>query len=95
MSKLNWIYLKLSGHDCSVIPTCSNVSDCSKRGICVDFDVCKCQEDWTGKDCTQFSCESLDYCSSNFLYICFHFLYLRTYFTSVNILKLCKTVNCG
>lgn len=68
MSKLNWIYLKLSGHDCSVIPTCSNVSDCSKSGICVDFDVCKCQEDWTGKDCTQFSCESLDYCSSNFLY---------------------------
>ena len=57
------IYFLSSGRDCSIIPTCSNVSDCSGRGICIDYDVCKCDKEWTGKDCAQFSCGSLDHCS--------------------------------
>ncbi|XP_068732633.1 uncharacterized protein [Montipora capricornis] len=51
------------GIDCSMVPTCYNVSNCSARGICIDYDVCKCQKDWTGENCTQFSCASLDHCS--------------------------------
>lgn len=54
-----------SGADCSIVPTCYNVSDCTGNGICVDFDVCKCNIGWTGNNCTQYSCEQLDYCSGN------------------------------
>ena len=39
------------------------MSECSRRGICVDYDVCKCQPESTGNDCTQYSCASLDHCS--------------------------------
>lgn len=60
-----FIYLSYSGSDCSIIPTCHNVSDCSSNGLCVDYDVCKCDKGWTGDNCTQFSCEHLDYCSGN------------------------------
>ena len=31
--------------------------------MCIDYDVCKCDKEWTGKDCTQFSCGFLDHCS--------------------------------
>ena len=55
------------GIDCSIVPTCYNVSGCSGRGICIDYDVCKCQKEWTGKNCTQFSCASLDFCSGRVL----------------------------
>ena len=58
-------YLSYSGSDCSIIPTCHNVSECSSNGLCVDYDVCKCDKGWTGDNCTQFSCEHLDYCSGN------------------------------
>ena len=53
------------GQDCSVIPTCFNVSNCTGNGLCVDYDVCKCNVGWTGTNCTQYSCEHLDYCSGN------------------------------
>ena len=59
------LHLSYSGSDCSIIPTCHNVSDCSSNGLCVDYDVCKCDKGWTGDNCTQFSCEHLDYCSGN------------------------------
>ena len=57
--------LTYPGSDCSIIPTCHNVSNCSSNGLCVDYDVCKCDKGWTGDNCTQFSCEHLDYCSGN------------------------------
>ena len=53
------------GRDCSVIPTCFKVSNCTGNGLCVDFDVCKCNVGWTGTNCTQYSCERWDYCSGN------------------------------
>ncbi|XP_031566546.1 EGF-like domain-containing protein comC isoform X1 [Actinia tenebrosa] len=53
------------GSDCSIIPTCLNVSSCSGHGKCVNFDVCKCDKDWTGKDCSQYSCSDLDRCSDH------------------------------
>ena len=31
----------------------------------MDYDICKCNAGWTGTNCTQYSCEHLDYCSSN------------------------------
>lgn len=53
------------GRDCSIIPTCLKVSNCSGNGLCVDFEVCKCNVGWTGTGCTQYSCEHLDYCSGD------------------------------
>ena len=72
-------FILSSGRDCSIIPTCSNVSDCSGRGICIDYDVCKCDKEWTGKDCTQFSCGSLDHCSGRSVLnsLCFVKLFLQ------------------
>lgn len=53
----------LSGADCSIIPSCTNVSDCSKQGICVDYDTCLCDDGWSGQECTEYTCEALGYCS--------------------------------
>ena len=61
------IFLVSAGPDCSIVPTCHNVSNCTDNGICVDFDVCKCNVGWTGGNCTQYSCEQLDYCSGKLL----------------------------
>lgn len=62
---LSYIFNYL-GPDCSVIPTCHNVSNCTGKGICVDFDICKCKQGWNGTNCTEYSCEHFDYCSGKF-----------------------------
>lgn len=51
------------GLDCSTIPTCYRVSNCSRNGLCIDFDVCMCDQGWNDTTCTQYSCEKLNYCS--------------------------------
>ena len=57
--------LSFSGSDCSEIPTCYNVANCSGQGLCVDTDLCKCEEGWTGIYCTEPSCEEVAYCSGH------------------------------
>ena len=52
-----------SGVDCSIVPTCHNVSNCSGNGLCIDFGACHCYKGWTGSNCTEYSCERFDYCS--------------------------------
>ncbi|KAI8507318.1 hypothetical protein Bbelb_146980 [Branchiostoma belcheri] len=53
------------GADCSKVPTCGNVANCTDHGVCVDYDTCLCDEQWTGDKCDQFSCAALDYCSGH------------------------------
>lgn len=60
------------GDDCSVIPTCTNVSECSGHGTCVHIDKCLCDVGWGGKNCTNSTCEELAYCSGR---ICLKLLY--------------------
>ncbi|XP_019639951.1 PREDICTED: uncharacterized protein LOC109481803 [Branchiostoma belcheri] len=49
--------------DCSVQATCLAVANCSKRGVCVDWDTCRCDSGWGGESCSQPTCTDLDGCS--------------------------------
>ncbi|KAI8486978.1 hypothetical protein Bbelb_352380 [Branchiostoma belcheri] len=48
-----------------MVPTCVSVANCTDHGLCVDYDTCLCEEQWTGDKCDQFSCAALDYCSGH------------------------------
>ena len=49
----------------SMIATCYNERNCSSHGVCVDFDVCRCDMGWTSSGCSQASCEVLNWCSGH------------------------------
>ncbi|KAI8494170.1 hypothetical protein Bbelb_279300, partial [Branchiostoma belcheri] len=49
--------------DCSVQATCLAVANCSTRGVCVDWDTCRCDRGWGGESCSQPTCTDLDRCS--------------------------------
>ncbi|KAI8494760.1 hypothetical protein Bbelb_273650 [Branchiostoma belcheri] len=53
------------GADCSQVPTCYKTDNCTSRGVCVDYDTCLCEEDYTGDKCDMFSCKNLDNCTGH------------------------------
>ena len=44
---------------------CSLVKNCSNNGKCTEPNVCKCDEKYTGKTCSDLSCSNFNYCSKN------------------------------
>jgi hypothetical protein len=41
------------------------VKNCSNNGKCTEPNVCKCDEKYTGKNCSDLSCSNFNYCSKN------------------------------
>ena len=81
------------GTNCSIVPTCYVVSNCSGNGTCVDFDVCKCNTGWTGNNCARYSCERLNYCSGELsreiIFIVYEEMYSRLSFLPSLLLFVC------
>ena len=49
------------------ISSCRSIDNCTGHGVCVEANFCKCDMGYSGVDCSNVSCEGVNYCSGETL----------------------------
>ena len=49
------------------ISSCLSIDNCTGHGVCVEANFCKCDMGYSGVDCSNVSCEGVNYCSGETL----------------------------